>query len=430
MEEGSTLLTDVFHAYFDARRHKRNTESQLAFEMDLESNLVALYEEVKNRTYTPSPAVCFLVHYPVKREIFASQFRDRVIHHLLYNYIAPVFEREMIYDSYSCRKGKGTLFGVERMEHHIRSCTDNYRQQAWVLKLDLKGYFMSIDKKILYELIMQTLEAYWQRPCGSGDGRTWAERMDTDTIRFLLRTILFKDPTRNCEIRGDRKGWDDLPPSKSLLKSPPGVGLPIGDLTSQLFSNVYLNRLDNFVKRTLRCKHYGRYVDDFFIIDTSRVRLKSLIPLLRDFLHDELHLTLHPNKIVLQRHTHGVPFLGTCLKPHRNYAVKRTMGALRLAVRRMEGRIEDREPSYEVLVKMQRTLNSYLGYLIHVKRLRFLHGLFDASPLQVYFQFKNEYSKAAIRKEYKPCMRKDEQPETDFEVLLSDRDERFNSTEL
>lgn len=79
---------------------------------------------------------------------------------------------------------------------------------------------------------------------------------------------------------------------------------------------------------------------------------------------------------------------------------------------------------------MQRTLNSYLGYLIHVKRLRFLHGLLDASPLQVYFQFKNEYSKAAIRKEYKPCMRKDEQPETDFEVLLSDRDERFNTTEL
>lgn len=411
MEEGSTLLIDIFHAYFDARKHKRNTESQLAFEMNLESNLVALYEEIKNRTYTPSPAVCFLVHYPVKREIFASQFRDRVIHHLLFNYIAPVFERQMIYDSYSCRKGKGTLFGVERMEHHIRSCTDNYRYTAWILKLDLKGYFMSIDKEILYGLVMQTLETYWQ--LYPDKNPAWQETVST--VRFLLHTIIFKDPTKNCEIRGDRKGWDDLPPSKSLLKSPPGVGLPIGDLTSQLFSNIYLNELDHFVKRTLRCKHYGRYVDDFFIIHTSKTYLKEQITVLRDFLCERLHLTLHPNKIVLQQHTHGVPFLGTCLKPYRNYAVKRTMGALRLTVRHMEGRVKDREPNYEQLLRMQQTLNSYLGYLIHVKRLKFLHSLLDCSPLQTYFYFKNEYSKAVIRKKYKPRTPRAEQLKTDFE---------------
>lgn len=398
MEEGSTLLTDVFHAYFDARKHKRNTESQLAFEMDLESNLVALYEEIQNRTYTPSPAVCFLVHYPVKREIFASQFRDRVIHHLLFNYIAPIFERGMIYDSYSCRKGKGTLFGVERMEHHIRSCTDNYRYTAWVLKLDLKGYFMSIDKKILYRLIMKTLEEYWQRYPGTGPA--WNETVET--VRFLVRTIIFKDPTQNCEIRGDRHGWDDLPPSKSLLKSPPGVGLPIGDLTSQLFSNIYLNELDHFVKRTLRCKHYGRYVDDFFIIHTSKAYLKERIPMLRDFLRDELHLTLHPNKIVLQQHTHGVPYLGTCIKPYRNYAVCRTVGAFRRAVRRMEGRIREKEPTAELLVRMQMVLNSYLGYMVHVKHSRLMQKTFDHSPLLKYFYFKNGYGKAVIRKKYRP----------------------------
>lgn len=415
-KEGSALLADVFHAYFDARRNKRNTESQLAFEMNLESNLVALYEEVKNRTYSPSPAVCFLVHYPVKREIFASQFRDRVIHHLLFNYIAPIFERKMIYDSYSCRKDKGTLFGVERMEHHIRSCTDNYRQQAWVLKLDLKGYFMSIDKQILYKLIMRTLETYWMH-YPSTDSE-WKETVDT--VRFLVRTIIFKDPTQGCKIRGSRNGWDNLPPSKSLLKSPHGIGLPIGDLTSQLFSNIYLTEFDNFVKRTLRCKHYGRYVDDFYIIHTCKAYLRNLIPALRDFLRDELHLTLHPNKIVLQPNTHGVPFVGTCLKPYRNYAVARTLGALKRAVRRMEEHIKEREPNYEQLVAMQQRLNSYLGYLIHVKHLKFLHGLLENSPLQEYFYFKSEYSKAVIRKRYK-TRKTAEQSVSDIDVSELER---------
>ena len=142
--DDTVLLYDVFDAYYDARRNKRNTKSQLAFEMNLEHNLLQLYEELRTRTYKPSPCTCFITFDPVQREIFASSFKDRVVHHLLFNNIAHLFEKTFIHDSYSCREERGTLMGIERFEHHLRSCTQNYKFNAYVLKLDIKGYFMSI----------------------------------------------------------------------------------------------------------------------------------------------------------------------------------------------------------------------------------------------------------------------------------------------
>ena len=183
MRIGCDLLNDIFRAYYDARRHKRNTKSQLAFEMDLEHNLIELYEQIRDRTYRPSPGICFITEHPVKREIFASPFRDRVVHHLLFNYLAPLFECRMIHDSYSCRKGKGTSLGIERFEHHIRSCTRNYTRSAYILKLDLRGYFMSIDKRLLYSIIERTVG----RKKGVAD-------FDYELTDFLLRAILFRNP--------------------------------------------------------------------------------------------------------------------------------------------------------------------------------------------------------------------------------------------
>src|SRR5574344_1894039 len=126
MEKDALLLTDVFRAYYDARTHKRNTLNQLRFEMNLEGNLVELYRDILEGRYRVGRSVCFIVNKPVKREIFAADFRDRVVHHLLYNYLSPLFEPSFIDDSYACRKGFGTLKGIERIEHHIRSCTENF----------------------------------------------------------------------------------------------------------------------------------------------------------------------------------------------------------------------------------------------------------------------------------------------------------------
>ena len=134
-QSDSVLLTDIFKAYYQARSNKRNTYSQVRFERNLSFNLFKLYTEVLERTYRPERSMCFIIKDPVQREVFAASFRDRIIHHYLYNQLEPIFEPAFIYDSYSCRKGKGTLFGIERLEHHIRSCSENYHKQCFALKL-------------------------------------------------------------------------------------------------------------------------------------------------------------------------------------------------------------------------------------------------------------------------------------------------------
>lgn len=318
--EDKQLLYDLFRAYYDARRNKRNTTNALAFEIDYEKKLFELYEEITNGKYEISRSICFITFDPVQREIFAGDFRDRIVHHLVYNYISPIFERLFINDSYSCRIGKGTSYGIKRLDHFIRSCSRNYKQDCWILKLDIKGYFMSIDKHILYGEIKMILERFWKEEpfCRKG--------INIDLLLHLIHKIIFNDPTENCIIRGTKKDWEGLPKSKSLFGAKENTGLPIGNLTSQLFGNVYLNSLDHFIKHKLGCKYYGRYVDDFVIVHPDKEYLKSIIPLIKEYLRSELSLELHPKKIYLQHFSKGVDFLGTAIKPHRIYVRNRMKG--------------------------------------------------------------------------------------------------------
>ena len=215
LQSADPLLTDLFASYYSARSNKRNTASQMKFVRRLSENIISLYEAVRGRTYTPGRSICFIIHDPVQREIFAASFRDRIIHHYLYNKLEPVFEPVFIYDSYSCRKGKGTLFGIERLEHHIRSCSENHHKECWVLKLDIKGYFMAIDRGILYGLIMHRLNRL------VSEGRL-PDGFDIDTIQFLLHKVVFLDPTKGCHIKGSLSDWRGLPDSKSLFNALPG----------------------------------------------------------------------------------------------------------------------------------------------------------------------------------------------------------------
>ena len=140
IKQEDSLLEDLFQAYYDARKNKRNSVSALAFEIEYEKNLIQLYDEICSRSYRPSPYSAFIIERPVKREIFASEFRDRVVHHLIFNYLNPLFDPSFINDSYSCRTGKGTSYGVKRVNHFIKSCSENYKKDTYVLKLDIKGY--------------------------------------------------------------------------------------------------------------------------------------------------------------------------------------------------------------------------------------------------------------------------------------------------
>ena len=353
MAQQKFFLYDLFQAYYDARRNKRGSINALVFEIDYESKLFELFREIKDRKYEISKSICFICFEPVMREIFAADFRDRVVHHLVYNYISPVFERRFIHDAYSCRKGKGSSFGIARVGHFIRSCSRNYSRDCYILKLDIKGYFMSMDQSLLYQKIKAVL----------GRCRPQLD-FDVDLVLYLIKKVVFHDPTKNCIMKGKKSDWNGLPASKSLFCAQKNKGFPIGNLTSQLFGNIYMDGFDHFVKGRLGIKYYGRYVDDFVLVDRDKEYLKSVIPVLKDYLGKRLFLQIHPNKIYLQHYSKGVNFLGIVIKPYRIYIGKRTKGNFYRAIQYWNNFLEGkRRLCKEDLKGFLSSINSYLGHI-------------------------------------------------------------------
>lgn len=346
-------LADLFTAYYSCRRTKRYTVNAQKFEVDYEQNLLELWQEIHDGSYRPGKSIAFVVDEPVKREIFAADFRDRVVHHLIINKLNPLFEKQLIYDSYACRQDKGALLGVRRIERFIRQCSHNYTRDCYVLKLDIQGFFMHINRDILWAKIVSLTNQNYHQP-------------DKTLLLELCQKVLYNDPTTNCTIKGRRSNWAGLPRNKSLFYSPIGCGLPIGNLTSQVFANVYMNTFDHFMKHDLQLRYYGRYVDDFIIVHQDKEYLKSLVPIIADFLKTELQLTLHPKKIHLQHYKKGVLFLGVFIKPGRSYAGKRLKGNFYAALEVQNTIIRDhRPPTDEELARFLSSLNAYLGFLRH-----------------------------------------------------------------
>jgi len=368
-----TLLEDLFEAYFSARKNKRNTINALKFELNFESSLFDLYTEIVNYEYNIKPSICFIVNQPVKREIFAADFRDRIVHHLICKYLNPFCERIFIHDSYSCRERKGTLYGINRIARFIRSCSNNYQQECYILKMDISGYFMSMNKHILFSKIVQVLHKFQ-------DEITF----DFNLIISLIEKIIFNDPTDGCIIRGSKHGWMGLPVTKSLFYCKPDTGLAIGNLTSQMFSNIYLNDFDHFVKKDLKIRYYGRYVDDFVIIHHDKDYLLSVIPLMRDFLRKELLLELHPGKTYLQDYKKGVQFLGAYIKPWCIYTGNRTKNNFyKLLKNRSFTSCMNCEPGTDEIKHLQSSINSYLGLMIHFNTFRLRKKIIEEEIISV-----------------------------------------------
>jgi len=353
------LLFDLFQAYYDARKNKRNTHSALAFELHYERELFRLCDEIISKRYQPRQSICFIVRKPVKREVFAADFRDRIIHHYIYNQIAPVFENRFINDSYSCRKKKGTHYGIKRVDHFLRSCSENYHRDCYILKIDIKGYFMSIDRSLLYEKVKSRLIKH--AACVKGD---------LHTILYLIRETIFNDPTHGCIMKCSRSEWKDLPESKSLFHAGRNKGLPIGNLTSQLFANIYLDAFDHYVKRDLKIKYYGRYVDDVVIVHSDKSYLKAIVPEIRKNLLETLRLQLHPKKIYLQHYTKGVSFLGAIIKPYRKYVASRTKSNFYVAIMTYNSIIQKAIPEKSQIRQFLISINSYLGIIRHYRTYR------------------------------------------------------------
>ena len=361
------LMHDLYRAYLDARKHKRGKHYQIKFELHLEDNLSALCDELWNRTYRMQPSKCFIIEDPTIREVFAADFRDRIVHHLYYNYTYRMFDQTFIADSYSCRKGKGTLYGVDRIEKHIREESQGYTRPCYVLKMDISGYFMHIDRQRLLQLCLDTLRKVAHRK-SPVHGRRWMDITDMDFVEYLTREIVLLNPTEECRLYGRHSDWQRLPSSKSLFCSKEGCGLPIGNLTSQVFSNVYMNIFDQWMKREMKCRHYGRYVDDFYVVSTDREWLCSLVEPAVDFLSSELGLHVNKNKTVIRNACHGVSFLGCYLKPWRRYVERKTWKRIKRHLRH--------EQQYAGVFRLRSVVNSYLGLLRHVRSYSFTKKFF------------------------------------------------------
>ncbi len=392
--ESSKLIADLFRAYYDSRKNKRNTINALKFEIEYEKNLFQLCRDIENREYEISPSVCFIVNSPLKREIFAADFRDRIVHHLIFNYINPLFEKHFIKDSYSCRIGKGTSYGIKRVDHFLRSCSENYQKDCWILKLDIQGYFMAMDRNILYAKIKNRLEFVKTRNVETPHDDVETPRrgvstvgFDIDLILYLIHTVIFNDPTKNCHIKGKREDWVGLPKSKSLFFAKENKGFPIGNLTSQLFGNIYLDEFDHLMKEKLNIKHYGRYVDDMVFIHPDKEFLKTVTAIVETYCNTSLHLTIHPKKIYLQHFKKGVQFLGTFIKPWRIYAGKRTKGNFYAKIQEWNEVIAKRNLNKKEIQEFVSCMNSYLGIMQHYDTYKLRKKMLDENLAEKFWGY-------------------------------------------
>ena len=305
------LREALFESFIMARRGKTNTDDEFKFEAFWFENLEQLAEDIVAERYKPSRSKAFITHDPVIREIFAAPFRDRIIHHLLYAIVAPWWDERFINNSFSCRNGKGTDYGVFQLQTAMRKASRNGTRRAIVIKGDLSGYFMSLKRSMLFEKIEWGLNRQFPK-------RGWLYQL----CWFLWREVIFDDPVKGVRRVGRRKDWEKLPKNKSLFCQPPGYGIVIGNLTSQLLSNIMLNEFDWWMRQEVGFKYYGRYVDDFYVVvpeEDYGYAMAIMQEVAPAYLND-MHLKLHPNKRYVQEVKHGCPFLGKivhldCLLP-------------------------------------------------------------------------------------------------------------------
>jgi RNA-directed DNA polymerase len=322
----------VVQAYADCRRTKRNSRSAREFECDLERNLYTLYEELAAGSWQPGRSICFVITRPKPREVWAAPFRDRIVHHLLYNAIGPAFEAAFIADSCACIPGRGTLYAARRLERKVRSVTHNWHQPAAYLKCDVANFFVAIDKRILQKQLERRIAEPW-----------W---------RALAEQILFHDPRVDVEIQSTAALLARIPPHKSLFNQPAHLGLPIGNLSSQFFANVYLDALDQHVKHQLRARHYIRYVDDFVLLHDSAQWLNEAHDNIAEFLPRELGLHLNESKTIRQPVNRGVDFVGQVIKPwHRTLRPRTFRAALKRCATVTAGDVFESANSYFGLLR-------------------------------------------------------------------------------
>ena len=328
-------IENLFQAWIEFRNGKRKKIDVQLFERKLEDNLFTLQKRLENRIYKHGSYKSFYVNDPKRRHIHKASVTDRIVHHLLYKYLYEIFDPSFISDSYSCRLGKGIHKAVLRLEKTSRKISRNYSRTCWSLRCDIKRFFASVDHKILLKLLNRKIR--------------------DKKIVLLVREIV--------ESFDSEFGM--------------GKGIPLGNLTSQVFANIYLNEFDQFVKQELRVKYYLRYADDFLILSNDKEYLINLVDPIKRFLF-KLKLDLHPEKILFRKLEWGVDFLGYTILPY--YKLPRTKTKRRI-YRKILERMQELEQGKITGYQLNQAVQSYLGYLSHANTFKISQLIRDQTAL-------------------------------------------------
>ena len=320
-----TSLENVVTAWEEFRSDKGKKADVQAFEFSLEQNLFVLHRDLLGRRYSHGPYTGFYIRDPKVRHIHKAEVRDRVLHHAVFRILNPLFEKNFIATSFSCRVGKGTHKGVLAAESMIRKESRNYTRPCFVLKCDVRKFFDSIDHEILLAILKKRI-------------------VDPDAM-WLMEQI----------VRSFSAGQTTLFDRH---------GLPIGNLTSQLFANVYMNEFDQFVKHEMKIKNYARYTDDFVVVSGDKKYLEDLIEPFQKFIGDKLKLALHPKKISIRDIGQGIDYLGYVILPH--YRLLRSKTKRRI-FRKLKARVRQYRRGDINEQTLSQSLQSYLGALSHAR---------------------------------------------------------------
>ncbi len=314
---------NLFAAWTEFKQGKQRKPDVLAFERNLEENVFRLSRELHDKTYRHGAYEGFYISDPKQRHIHKATVRDRVLHHAIVAVINPVLEPTFIPTSFSCRVGLGMHKGIEALERMSRSVSRNGTRPCVMLKCDIRKFFDNVDHILLLSILAKRIK-------------------DADALWLLTGVV------------------ESFASSYTTLFERKGV--PIGNLTSQLFANVYMNEFDRFMKHVLHVKHYARYTDDFVVVAESKTYLEELLPPIRAFLKDKLMLQLHPKKVEIRTLYQGVDFLGYIIFPH--HLLLRTKTKHRMFTK-LDCRIAEYHAGQLSRLSLERSLQSYLGVLSH-----------------------------------------------------------------
>lgn len=308
-------LLMAWKQFLQGKRRKKDVQE---FQYYLTDNVLRLHRELKERTYKHSGYYSFNISDPKPRNIHKALVRDRLLHHALYQFLYPFFDRIFIADSYSCRKWKGTHRAIKKFQSYIRKVGKNNTKTVWVLKCDIKKFFASIDHAILESILKKYIT-------------------DQEVVRLLGKVV------ESFEVKTS-------------------TGLPLGNLTSQLLVNIYMNEFDQFMKHRIKATHYIRYADDFVILSTEKGWLQEILPKIESFLTDFLKLSLHPDKVSIRTIASGVDFLGWVHFPDHRVLRSSTKRRLFKAIQK------DFRPE---------VVDSYLGLLTHGNAIKIREEIYQ-----------------------------------------------------